>query len=149
MTGNGAGAPVHASVVALDGRGVLIRGRSGSGKSSLVLALLDQPSGMAVLVADDRVTLAVAAGRILASVPDVIAGKLEVRGQGIFDMPFVSPCSIALVVDLLPADECPRFPDENDRITTILGVAVPRLMLPEGTHDGATRVRFALRQVAS
>ena len=57
---------VHASCVALDGNGVLLRGPSGSGKSDLALRLID---GGAVLVADDQVALTVEGEKILASAP--------------------------------------------------------------------------------
>ena len=46
--------------VAIKGRGVLIEGAPGSGKSSLALALIDRG---AVLVGDDGVTLAAQGGR--------------------------------------------------------------------------------------
>src|SRR3546814_10156556 len=46
---------VHATTVALDGTGVLLRGPAGSGKSDLALRLIDQG---ARLVADDRTALA-------------------------------------------------------------------------------------------
>ena len=45
---------IHATCIALDGRGVLLRGPSGSGKSDMALRLIDAG---AELVADDRVDL--------------------------------------------------------------------------------------------
>ena len=42
---------LHASCVAINGRAVLIEGRSGSGKSDLALRLIDQGG---VLVSDDQ-----------------------------------------------------------------------------------------------
>lgn len=138
-------ATVHASAVSVDGRGVLIRGASGSGKSSLVLGLVDRDPDATRLIADDRVILAAVRDRLVAAVPLPLAGKLEIRGQGIVDVPHLSPAAIALVVDLLPAGECPRYPDAGERHADVLGVPVPRLMLPIGAADGAVRVRFALR----
>ena len=57
---------VHATCVALDGAGVLLRGPSGSGKSDLALRLID---GGARLVADDQVALSAEAGRLVARAP--------------------------------------------------------------------------------
>src|SRR3546814_14236208 len=68
---------VHATTVALDGTGVLLRGPAGSGKSDLALRLIDQG---ARLVADDRTALALEGGRIIARAPETIAGRTEVRG---------------------------------------------------------------------
>jgi serine kinase of HPr protein (carbohydrate metabolism regulator) len=140
---------VHASAVAIGDRGILIRGPSGSGKSSLVLGLIDRDPDTTRLVADDRLSLSVVHGRLVAAVPPAIAGKLEVRGQGIFEVPYLSPCSIDLVVDLLPSADCPRFPEEADRTTAVNGVLLPRLMLPEGSADGVARVRFALARAVA
>ena len=48
---------IHASAIAWHGRGVLIRGESGSGKSSLACTLLERG---ALLVGDDRIVVAAA-----------------------------------------------------------------------------------------
>ncbi|MCB1486721.1 MAG: HPr kinase/phosphatase C-terminal domain-containing protein [Bauldia sp.] len=134
---------IHASAVRVGGDGVLIRGASGSGKSALVLQLVFRHPA-AVLIADDRVALAAEGGLLVASPPPALAGKLEVRGQGIVDQPHVSPAAIRLVVDLAPAAECPRMPEENDRFTELCGLRLPRLMLPIGCIDAVERVQVAL-----
>lgn len=74
-----AGECVHASCVAIGGRGVLLVGPSGSGKSDLALRLID---GGAELVADDRVALRLADGRPVADAPPALAGLLEIREIG-------------------------------------------------------------------
>lgn len=135
---------IHASAVAVEGRGILIRGASGSGKSSLVLGLIDRDPGSTRLVADDRVALDVDGGRLVASAPEAIAGKLEVRGIGIVEIPHLAACPVALVVDIRPLTECDRMPAAAARTTTLLGIALPRLDLPAGAVDGPARVRFAL-----
>jgi len=137
-------ATLHASAVLVGEQGVLIRGGPGSGKSSLVLRLLDLDPATTWLVADDRLSLAVHHGRLVAAVPETIAGKLEIRGQGIVERPHVSPVVVRLVVDLRPAADCPRLPEDHQTIASIDGVAIPRLMLPVGIVDGAERVRAAL-----
>jgi HPr kinase/phosphorylase len=140
---------VHASAVAIGMHGILIRGPSGSGKSSLVLGLIDRDPATTRLVADDRVHLTVASGRLVAMAPPALAGKLEVRGQGIVDIPHVSQSAIALLVDLLPADQCPRMPEPAEMEAHLMGVVLPRLMLPIGAIDAPARVRFALARLAS
>jgi len=138
---------VHASVVALGGHGVLIRGASGSGKSSLLLSLLDGSPAAAKLVADDRAHVTVEGGRVLASVPEAIAGKMEIRGVGIVQRSYVASVAVDLVVDLLPLDECPRMPSEEESRVVLEGVALPRIFVATGAHDGAARVRAALDDV--
>ena len=134
---------VHASAVLVGEAGVLIRGEPGSGKSSLVLALLEG-NPPARLVADDRVALADAGGRLVASVPEVLAGLIEIRGQGIVRRPFVAPVVIRLVADLVSASAAPRLPGAEDAEVTIAGVLLPRVFLPAGGPDLALRLRAAI-----
>ena len=93
---------IHASCVELAGAGILLRGPSGSGKSDLALRLID--SG-ARLVADDRTDLVVEDGRLIASSPAPIAGKLEVRGVGILALPVVARSRVGIAVDLVARSE--------------------------------------------
>ena len=76
---------IHASCVDYDGKGILLLGASGSGKSGLCLELILNYN--AVLVADDRVELTAKAGGIYASAPENIKGLLEVRNVGILRLP--------------------------------------------------------------
>jgi len=101
------GVTVHATCVALKGRGVLIMGESGAGKSDLALRLIHQG---AHLVADDRVALGLARGRLIARAPAAIAGLLEVRGLGIVKLP-ARQAALALAVQL--GREGPRLPGEE------------------------------------
>jgi HPr kinase/phosphorylase len=140
---------MHASVVAFDGHGILIRGASGSGKSSLLLSLLDGSPAAATLVADDRAYVTVEGDRILASVPEAIAGKMEIRGLGIVQRSYVASVAVDLVVDLLPLEECPRMPSEEESQVVLEGVALPRIFIATGAHDGAARVRAALDRRAN
>lgn len=91
---------IHASCAAREGVGVLLIGPSGSGKSDLLLRLLDR--GFA-LVADDRVDLQ--AG--VASAPAALAGLLEVRGLGVLRLPFVERIAVALAVELGRGERMP------------------------------------------
>lgn len=134
---------IHASAVAVADRGVVIRGRSGSGKSSLVLSLLTL-SPQAMLVADDRVLLSVERGRLLAAPPASLAGELEVRGLGIVQRPYVSPVAVDLVVDLLPLAECPRLPEPRELEATLAGIVVARVFIAIGAADAPFRVLAAL-----
>jgi HPr kinase/phosphorylase len=136
---------VHASAVKIGDRGVLVRGASGSGKSSLVLQLLSADPVRCTLIADDRVALSAGSqGRAMASAPPLLAGLLEIRGQGILRLPYVSPATIDLVVDIVPPGACPRMPSAEQRQVAVAGTTVPRIFLAAGCGDGSARVRAAL-----
>ena len=134
-------ATIHGSAVLLGETGILIRGVSGSGKSKLVLELIAGDSAGARLVADDRIIVSAVNGRLLADAPEEIAGLIEMRGIGLVTRPYIAPVVVRLVVDLRPADGCPRLPEVVEAETEFLGVVLPRLFLPIGVGGGAARVR--------
>lgn len=119
---------IHASAVAVEGRGLLILGPSGAGKSSLALALMAQG---ALLVADDRVLLDARDGRLIAACPPPLAGRIEARGVGILSAAAAGPVPVAQVVDLGRA-ETMRLPLR--RSITLLGIALPLVLGPMGPH---------------
>ncbi len=84
---------LHASCAAKAGAGVLLLGTPGSGKSDLLLRLLDRGFD---LVADDQALIM--GGE--ASAPENLAGLVEARGLGIIRLPFVARARLALVVQL-------------------------------------------------
>jgi HPr kinase/phosphorylase len=135
---------IHASAVTIGGRGVLVRGGSGSGKSSLVLQILTADPVASALIADDRVALVADGARLMASAPPLLAGLMEIRGQGILRLPYLSPAAIDLVVDIVTAEDCPRMPNAEERQACLAGITLPRIFLPAGSGDGAARVRAAL-----
>ncbi|WP_343525262.1 HPr kinase/phosphatase C-terminal domain-containing protein [Sphingomonas sp.] len=108
---------IHATCVTIEGVGVLLRGPSGSGKSDLALRLIDRG---AELVADDYVHAVAEADGLRVTVPETIAGLIEVRGVGILPRPNRSHATVALVIDL---GEEERLPDPTT--TIIAGVTLP------------------------
>ena len=113
----------QASCVAIRGRGLLIEGRPGSGKSSLSLALLDRGGS---LVGDDGVLVEARLGRLFASPPPNTRGLLEVRNVGLIERPVCEEAEIALVLRL--DQDAPRFVDEAERYA-IAGIALPLVRL--------------------
>jgi len=133
---------LQASAVYLNGRALLIEGGSGSGKSSLALALIE---GGGQLIGDDGVTLTRAQidthDALIASPPPNIAGLLEVRGIGLVTMPLAPPAPVALILSLGQPGE--RMP-ENIPLRDILGTKVPALPFTPGSIAPAQRARIAL-----
>lgn len=101
---------IHASCVVYNGKGILISGKSGSGKSDLCLRMIMQKK--AKLVADDRVDLYVEDKKIMAKCPQAIEGLLEVRCLGIKSFPFVSNIKIDFMIELSDnLDSLERMPE--------------------------------------
>ena len=129
---------VHTSCVAIGGRAVLIGGRSGRGKSDLALRLIDRGAS---LVSDDYTVVHRRDGRPVASAPDTIAGKIEVRGVGLLEFPAARDVPVALYVDLdLGAERLPQV-DETRRIA---GFDVPVVGLDALEASAPIKVEAAL-----
>lgn len=139
-----AAATIHASAALVDGTGVLVRGPAGAGKSSLILALILADRGANRLVADDRVALSVAAGRLYASPPASLAGLIELRGHGIVRLPYVPMQPIGLIVDFVAQEALARIPEPGERWARLNGIELPRLALAYGAPQGWISVRTVL-----
>jgi len=129
--------PRQATAIAIGGRGVLIEGPPGCGKSSLALALIDRG---ATLVGDDGVMLEMRDGRLWAMPPANIAGLLEVRNVGLVTRP-CAPAPVALLIRL--EEGAPRFLEQAERID-IAGQAIPLVRLWPGSPVLPLRAEAAL-----
>ncbi len=129
---------VHGTTVEIDGKGVLLRGPSGSGKSDLALRLMDRG---AKLVADDQTVLVAEHGHLLASPPDGIAGLMEVRGMGIVRVEYGTGVPLAVVVDLVSPQEVERMPEPS--VVTYLDIALPSFCLSPFEASASAKVRLA------
>jgi serine kinase of HPr protein (carbohydrate metabolism regulator) len=129
---------LHASSVALEGRAVLISGPSGSGKSDLTLRLLDRGF---TLVSDDRTIVRRQDSKLIASAPETIKGKLEIRGVGIVEMETVSDVPVAMVVEL--TSDIQRLPDDA-RERLVLGTGIPLISVDAMTASAPSKVALAL-----
>ena len=121
----------------MDGRALLIEGAPGSGKSSLALALIDRGG---VLIGDDGVALEPREGRLWASPPPTIAGKLEIRNVGIVDLP-TAQAPVALVIALDEA--APRYIEAPEWIE-IAAINLPLVRLWPASPVLALRAQWAL-----
>ncbi len=99
---------IHATVVDFDGNGLLILGKSGTGKSDLALRLICDKG--AVLVSDDRTDIDLQNGSLIACAPEALAGLLEVYSLGIVRLPFKKTTEIKLVIELCDHHEIERMP---------------------------------------
>lgn len=117
---------IHATMVSIFNKGVLLIGKSGSGKSDLALRMIVEKG--AKLVADDRVILTTENGELYGEAPENISGKLEVRGIGISDFEFIKKSKINLCIELCSSrDEVERMPvDEN---ITFLGISITKIKI--------------------
>ncbi len=138
----------HATCIAIQGRGVLLRGPSGSGKSDLALRCLGLgptpwTPAAAKLVADDRVVLRRDGNRLMASAPPSIAARLEVRGIGILDVPAEYEAQVVLAADLQPGQSIERLPGRLPE-DEILGIRIPVLRLAPFEVSAALKVLIAI-----
>ncbi|WP_415184884.1 HPr kinase/phosphorylase [Phaeovulum sp.] len=130
------GLTVHASAVALLGRGVLILGASGAGKSSLALELMALG---ARLVSDDQTTVTARRGVLYASAPAPIRGLIEARGIGLLRADPVAEAGLVLAIDL-DHDEKDRLPPCRE--WHALDCALPLVLRVRGAHFSAGIIQY-------
>jgi serine kinase of HPr protein (carbohydrate metabolism regulator) len=131
---------LHASCVAKDGRAILISGRSGSGKSDLALRLIDRGAD---LVSDDYTIVRRVGGKLMASAPENIRNKLEIRGLGILEFQTVADASVCLMIEL--SSEVERMPGMPGSIA-IAGMQVPSIRLSSLEASAPVKVEVALAE---
>lgn len=118
------------------GKGIMITGKSGIGKSELALDLINRGH---MLVADDRVDVIRVHKSLLCTAPDILKRMLEIRGVGIVDVTrafgasaYLNRCQLDFVIKLVKYDENM----ESDRLNplnetfNVLGLDVPMLIIP-------------------
>lgn len=130
----------HATCILIKGKGVLLEGPSGAGKSDLALRLM---SLGAQLVSDDYITLSKKAGALVATAPEKIAGKMEVRGLGLIDINHAREAAIDLVIELKPREHVPRLSKGNTK--TLEGVSIPTLTLHAFDASTPDKILLALK----
>jgi hypothetical protein len=118
---------VHATAVLIGDAGILIRGRSRAGKSSLALALLAEAARLSFfgrLIGDDRISVERDGENLVLRGHPAIQGKIEQRGKGILAVPWQPSAIARYVIDLDPPGAQPA------PATHIEGVELPLLTLP-------------------
>ena len=130
---------VHATCVALGGRGILLRGAPGAGKTGLALRLITEAG--AALVADDGVALSADEGGVWAHAPAPLPDGAEARGVGFVRPPRGEGAPLGLVVEVTPG-AATRLPDPDH--TEVLGHTLPRAVIDPGDPAAASKLALAL-----
>jgi len=109
---------VHATCVVLGGASapfggagdgaVLLMGASGAGKSDVALRLIAMG---AALISDDQTQLFEKDGRLFASTPPSLHGRMEIRGVGILAIAPAESAPVILAVRLDETANIPRLPE--------------------------------------
>ena len=140
---------LHGTCISVGGEGVLLLGEPGSGKSDLALRLIDEPGHgisdrlvRSELVSDDQVIITRRGGRLIASSPSTIHGKLEIRGLGVVALATQSSVPLVLVVKLQSYAGIERLPGQST--FEILGLALPLVEIDGVSASAPARLRAAL-----
>jgi HPr kinase/phosphorylase len=127
----------HGSMVDIQGIGILVRGKSGIGKSECVLSLIERGHS---IVADDITRFKLIEGReLMGTASDLTRFHMEVRGLGIINLASIFGVrsirlekTLDLVCTLKDWDEVEnieRVGMENEHYE-ILGIKVPHVTIP-------------------
>jgi HPr kinase/phosphorylase len=145
---------VHATCIAVGGKGILLLGDPGSGKSDLALRLIDSPGSAtgdkiltAQLVADDQVRLARVEDHLEAQAPEALAGLLEIRGVGIVRVKHLDSIRVNLAVRLRSQAEIERMPDLAEQQHVLLGIRIPLVEIDPAAASAPARIRAAVHHL--
>lgn len=130
---------IRGTTIAIGRRGVLLRGPSGCGKSDLALRLIDRG---AMLVSDDYTEVRAEEGRLFARAPTSIAGRAEMRGVGILELPATSDVPLCLVAEL---DRTPQRLPEGAPTVDVAGISIPAVALAALEASAPLKLEAALR----
>ncbi|MDO4197901.1 MAG: HPr(Ser) kinase/phosphatase [Erysipelotrichaceae bacterium] len=127
---------MHGVMMNIYGKGVMLLGKSGIGKSELALDLIQRGH---MLVADDRIDYKRINERIVCEAPASLKMMLEIRGLGVVNITrlygakaFLNKCDLDFVIRLVKYDEKEeynRINQANDNID-FLGLHIPVLTIP-------------------
>ncbi|WP_138380887.1 HPr kinase/phosphorylase [Luteithermobacter gelatinilyticus] len=131
---------LHATVVEWQGKGIMIMGPPGAGKSDLALRLIDAGG---ILVGDDYVNISKEKDRLIARPAENIAGLMEVRGVGLVHMAYKKQAGLDLVLDLkAERSAIERLPEAA--YFERLGVRLPRLEFYAFEVSAVAKLRCAI-----
>ena len=112
---------IHGTALETDGKGVLILGKSKSGKSTLAIQLISLGFR---LVADDRTKLDLKENTVILSAPKLLPRGVEARGIGVLNAPLIKEAPLSLVVDLSKAEK-ERLPCPETKTIKLFGYTFP------------------------
>ena len=137
---------LHGVLLSIYGKGVLLTGDSGMGKSEIALELIKRGH---LLVADDRVDCSRVHNTIVGCAPTILKEMLEIRGIGIINVAkmfggssVLDKVQIELNIHLeqwQPDKDYDRVGIETKKYMQILDVNIPKIELPikEGRSMGS------------
>ena len=145
---------IHGVLLSIDNIGIIIRGKSGIGKSECAAELINKG---AKLVADDLIIISNINGELIGSSPEKIRNLIEIRGIGIINvkdifgaLAVMKEAKIHLLIDLI------EFNKENkyDRLgydtvqEEIMTVLLPKIQIPVSPgRNVSTLIEIALKKL--
>ena len=145
---------IHGVLLSIDNIGIIIRGKSGIGKSECAAELINKG---AKLVADDLIIISNINGELIGYSPEKIRNLIEIRGIGIINvkdifgaLAVMKEAKIHLLIDLI------EFNKENkyDRLgydtvqEEIMTVLLPKIQIPVSPgRNVSTLIEIALKKL--
>jgi len=145
---------IHGVLLSIDNIGIILRGKSGIGKSECAAELINKG---AKLVADDLIIVTLTDGELIGASPEKIRNLIEIRGIGILNvkdifgaLAVMKESKIHLIIDLI------EFNKENkyDRLgydtvqEKIMSVPLPKIQIPVSPgRNVSTLIEIALKKL--
>jgi HPr kinase/phosphorylase len=138
----------HCTCVKINSVGVMIEGKSGAGKTSLGLGILNAArirGADFAMVCDDQALIDIQKNNELwVKAPMSIAGKVELHGAGIAEVKTIAHCRIQLVCELINQADIIRHPGPLN--CTRFGIRLDYIQAP-WQHE-AQSIRILLQKLS-
>ncbi len=131
---------MHGSLISVFGMGVLIIGRSGIGKSEVVVELVKKGH---IFIGDDSIMVTRIGKRVFGKANDITKNFIEIRGLGILNFQRIfgiekqiKSSRINVICELIDMDEIDKYSCQFERLgnkityNNILGVDIPFYRIP-------------------
>tara|TARA_B100000676_G_scaffold97265_1_gene97269 strand:- start:1403 stop:1879 length:477 start_codon:yes stop_codon:yes gene_type:complete len=145
---------IHGVLISISGFGVLIKGKSGIGKSECAVELLNKG---AQLVADDLVLLKKIENKLLGYAPENIKNLIEIRGIGILNVKNIfgylsalDESEIKLIVNLVDFNKENKYDrlGYDTKEEEISGIKIPSIEIPVSPgRNISTLIEIAVKKL--
>lgn len=129
---------VHGTAIVIGTTGLILVGPSGSGKSSMAIRLLAgarSAGHLALLLSDDQVFVDAVNGRLVATAPETIKGRIELYGSGIGHADTIDCAVLQFALQPVATDSSNRIPEENQYWKPMDHISLPLRFIDRNIVD--------------
>jgi HPr kinase/phosphorylase len=132
---------IYGNCIDINGNGIIILGKSGTGKSDITYRLICNHG--AKLVSDDHIIIEKNENELVAKTVENIKGLIEIRNIGIIKTDYLEKTNIKLIIELEEKENLERMP-ENEFLE-INNIKIKKIKLNAFEQSSELKIITALK----